>query len=381
MAKKFVIVANVPSSILIFRRELVKHLISLGFEVFCFANGFSEEDKNTIKNWGAIPKSHHLNVKGLNPISDLKATYDLYKTLKEIKPEFLLACFVKPVIFSSIAAFFAGIKHRIGMIEGLGNAFTEIKDNTKRKTQILKFIQILLYKCSLPLLNKLILLNDDDKKDLIDKYHIPIKDLCILGGIGVDLQQFSYCSPPPSTPITFLFVGRLVSTKGIFEFVDAAKEIKHDFPHVSFRVAGDFDENNPFSIGQQALKQSIQDNTIEHIGYVQDIASEIQRCHVFVLPSYREGVPRSTQEAMSIGRAVITTNVPGCNLTVKEGVNGFLIPHANAKALAEKMRFFINNPNMIEIMGRASRKLAEEHFDTHKINKKLLDFIFSSTRQ
>lgn len=373
--KKIVIIANVPSSILIFRKELIQELIRQRHQVYCLAYGFSVKDEQTIEGWGGIPLNHHINPKGLNPLTDLKATFLLYKQLLKIAPDIVLACFIKPVIFSSLAAKLAKVKHKIGMLEGLGNAFINYKGGLNKKAQWIKLIQIALYKATLPLLDTLILLNPDDKHDLIDRYNIKVKRLHILGGIGVDLNQFQYSKPIIQDKIIFLFIGRLVVSKGIFEFIEAAKRVKKRYPNSIFRVVGDVDANNPFSIQSNELSESINEGVIEYIGYSNDIVPIIKESHVFVLPSYREGVPRSTQEAMAIGRAIITTNVPGCNLTVQNNENGFLVDCYDTKALEEKMSFFIQNPYAIEDMGQKSRQLAEKNFDINKINNTLIQLL------
>lgn len=373
--KKIVIIANVPSSILIFRKELIQELIRQRHQVYCLAYGFSVKDEQTIEGWGGIPLNHHINPKGLNPLTDLKATFLLYKQLLKIAPDIVLACFIKPVIFSSLAAKLAKVKHKIGMLEGLGNAFINYKGGLNKKAQWIKLIQIALYKATLPLLDTLILLNPDDKHDLIDRYNIKVKRLHILGGIGVDLNQFQYSKPIIQDKIIFLFIGRLVVSKGIFEFIEAAKRVKKRYPNSIFRVVGDVDANNPFSIQSNELSESINEGVIEYIGYSNDIVPIIKESHVFVLPSYREGVPRSTQEAMAIGRAIITTNVPGCNLTVQNNENGFLVDCYDTKALEEKMSFFIQNPCVIEDMGQKSRQLAEKNFDINKINNTLIQLL------
>lgn len=376
--KTIMIIGNVPSFVIIFRHELIVTLVEKGYKVYCLANGYSKDEEDVIKSWGAIPLNHELNVKGINPISDFRATFKLYKTFKSIKPDVVLASFVKPVIFSAFAAKAASIKKKVGMIEGLGNAFIRDKKGPSLKTKILKLIQVFLYKLSLPLLDSVILLNNDDKTDLIKKYKIKTKNLNILGGIGVDLEKFSYSKPDISKPITFLFIGRLIEAKGINEFIEAAKTIKKQYPNCMFQVLGGLDESNPFSIGENALKKLIDDGLIIYPGHVQNVQEWIENCHVFVLPSYREGVPRSTQEAMAIGRPIITTDVAGCRETVIEERNGFLVELWNINQLAERMRYFIEQPEKITEMGIQSRLIAEEKFDIHQVNQRLIRILEQS---
>lgn len=373
---KIFIIGNVASMMINFRKELIMEL-SKNHEVFCLVSDYTQKDKDIIASFGAIPLDYGLNSKGLNPFKDIIATIKLYKTIKKHKPDIVFSFFVKPVIFSSIAAKFAKTKRVVGMIEGLGNAFTINPKGSSLKTKIIKFIQILLYKISLPLLDNLIFLQNDDKKDLVDKYKIKVKNIDILGGIGVDLDKFNY-STPNIKPIKFIFIARLLAQKGIFEYLEAAKTIKEKYKeNVEFIVLGSFDEKNPFSLSKKVLDDYIKSGIITYPGFVNNPNEWIKNSSVFVLPSYyREGVPRSTQEAMAIGRAVITTNSVGCKETVVDGVNGYLVPICDAKALIDKMELFIKNPNLIDKMGKESRKIAEQRYNVKDVNKRLISFIF-----
>lgn len=374
MKKKIVLIGNVGSMVINFRKELIIDLVTAGHEVYCLAYGYTEKEKEQIVSWGAIPKDHYLDLKGLNPIKDLKGIYLLYKTLKEIKPDIVFNTFIKPVIFGTIAARLAKVPRIVGMIEGLGNAFTFHQEGKSVKAKVIQFIQVFLYKISLPLLNKLIFLNPDDKKDLLEQFSIHIKDVSILGGIGVNLARFKY-SEPVTTNICFIFIARLLREKGIFEFLEASEKVKKEYPHVEFLILGDFDINNPFALSKSSLDTYINQKIIRYYGYVDNVPEIITKSSVFVLPSYREGVPRSTQEAMAIGRAIITTDVPGCRETVEDGVNGFLVPPYSADSIAEKMIYFIQHPEQVISMGKASRKIAEQKFNIKEINRKLISIL------
>ena len=168
----------------------------------------------------------------------------------------------------------------------------------------------------------------------------------------------------------------MLAEKGIYEYLEAAKIVKLKYPKTIFKVIGGLDLENPYGLSQSELDKLIASKLIEYPGYVNNVSEHIADSAVFVLPSYyREGVPRSTQEAMAIGRPVITTDVPGCRDTVIDGVNGFLIPKWDVNALVEKMCFFIENPEQINIMGTESYKIACEKFDVHKVNKKLFEIM------
>ena len=175
--------------------------------------------------------------------------------------------------------------------------------------------------------------------------------------------------------MSFIFVARLLREKGIFEYLQAAQIIKEKHPNVIFKVVGDLDTQNPGSIKKEELENYIQREIIIYPGYVNNIKQWITQSSVFVLPSYREGVPRSTQEAMAIGRPVITTDVPGCRETVENGRNGFLIPKWDINALVKAMKYFIENPTEIACMGQESHQIAVQKFDSDKVNKKLFKII------
>lgn len=375
--KKIILIGNIPASLITFRKEIILDLVSKKYDVYCLVNGYTEVEKALVTDWGAIPISHQLNGKGLNPVGDIKATIHLYNLIKQINPDIVFPFFVKPVIFGSIAAKLAKVPKVIGMIEGLGNAFTITPGKVSAKVKIIKSLQILLYKISLPLLDKLILLNNDDKKDLLDDYHIKVKKLDILGGIGVDLNKFSYSLPIQKAQTTFIFIGRLLREKGIFEYIEAAQIVKQKHPNTIFQIIGGLDENNPFALDKGILDNYIKQNIIEYAGHVDNVPEWIRNSDVFVLPSYREGVPRSTQEAMAIGRPVITTDVPGCRDTVIDEYNGFIVKPWDGKDLAQKMMLFIEHPEKIISMGQNGRQMAEDKFDINKINQKLLAILES----
>ena len=349
-------------------------LVSIGHEVYCLVSDYNRKSREKISSFGAIPLDYTLNAKGLNPFKDVIATFNLIRLFRQYRPDVVFSFFVKPVIFATIAAKIARVSRIVGMIEGLGGAFTVHKSGQTKKAKIIKAIQIFLYKISLPLLDELIFLNNDDKKELIYTYNINAKSVNILGGIGVDLEKFSY-SKVTNDPISFIFIGRLLTEKGIFEYLEAAKMVKDKYKDVNFYILGGFEENNPFGLKKEELRPYLNDEIVISPGYVNNIKDWITNSSVFVLPSYREGVPRSSQEAMAIGRAVITTDTVGCRETVKDGVNGFLVPPYNCDVLAQKMMYFIKNPEMVIQMGIESRKIAEEKFDINEQNKKLMSIV------
>lgn len=364
------------SSVLGFRANLIKALLARQHSVYAFVSEYNQNELDSIKALGVTPVTYQLKRGGLNPLADIKVTYDLSKKIKQIAPDLVFSYFAKPVVFGTLAAKMVGVPKIIGMLEGLGYTFTDQPKGLSKKIKLIKGVQILLYKAALPQLDKLIFLNSDDSKDLLDKYNINVKQTEVLGGIGLDLQEYAY-QPIENTdlPINFIFVGRLLKEKGIHDFIAAAQIIKKKYPATQFTVLGAIDVSNLGALKKAELDKLISLEIVNYPGQVDNVKEWIVNSHVFVLPSYREGIPLSTQEAMAIGRAVITTDVPGCRETVVDGVNGFLVQKWNPKALAEKMTYFIDNPEQIIKMGYESYKMAQEKFDANEVNERLLNIL------
>jgi len=298
----------------------------------------------------------------------------LSRIIREIKPDIVFSTFVKPVIFGTMAARKAGVPRVVGMLEGLGYCFTDQPEGLSLKARIIKKVQVLLYKIAIPKLDLLIFLNQDDPADLLERYAIKTKQYRVLGAIGLSLTDYPF-SAPAQHPVTFIFVGRLLKEKGIFEFLQASEIVKEKYPETEIIVLGDVDSENPGSIKQNQFDSYVASKTIRQLGYVDNVAAWFQQSSVFVLPSYREGLPRTSQEAQAIGRAVITTDVPGCRETVIDGYNGFLVPRWSADALAEKMIYFIEHPEAITLMGANAYQFAKEHYDAEIVNKRLFQMI------
>ncbi len=373
---KVIIIGTVASYLYSFRKDLIASLIEEGHSVYAFVTDNNRVYLEKIEALGAIPIVYTLSRGGLNPIVDIRDAFNLYRRIRVVNPDIVLSYSAKPVIFGSLAAKAARTKKVIGMIEGLGYAFTDQPRGLTYKTKIIKQVQILLYKASLPITDSLIFLNPDDPKDLLSLNNIKVKNFHILGAIGLNLNEYPRMPIPSNIKNkSFLFIGRLLKEKGIYEYIQAAKIVKKRYPDTRFVVLGSIDKSNLGSLSQDELSMLIADGIIDYPGQVDNVVDWIANSDVFVLPSYREGVPRSTQEAMAIGRAVITTDVPGCRETVVNGVNGFLVERWNPEALAEKMIYFIENPEQIAIMGDQSYKIAQEKFDAEKVNQRLLKII------
>jgi glycosyltransferase involved in cell wall biosynthesis len=367
MKKKIAIVGNVSSSLLGFRKELLEKMVNEGYIVETFSCDLNSRYKKELENMGVTPRKYNLSRNGKNILTDLLTILELRRSFKKHRYDLILSYFSKPVIYSSLAT--SSIES-YALIEGLGSAFT-IEPGEQNDT-LTKKILIFLFKIALPRNNKVIFLNEDDPIDLLVKYKIEVP-YEVLGAIGLDLNKFPVKLKYNKKTLTFIFVGRLLKEKGILAYLSAAKTIKTKYgDKVRFIVAGTTDPENPSSISDAELNTAIKDNMVDYRGHVPNISALLLESDVFILPSYyREGVPRSTQEAMASGLAIITTDSTGCRDTVESGENGFLVKPHDGDGLINAIEVFIKQPNLVKKFGIASRKKAELEYDVKKKNETL----------
>lgn len=365
------IVSSLATTLVNFRGPLITEMLRRGYRVLAYAPDHDPQTRADLVRLGAEPVDYRMSRTGLNPIHDVRAMFDLTRLLRRHKPDLVFSYFIKPVIYGTIAARLAGIPRRFAMIEGMGFVFTTA-DRPSFARKLLQFTATKLFRLSLSFAQRLILLNPDDHRECLERRLIAPERIAILGGIGVDLDEWSY-HQPLQNPVVFIFVGRLLRDKGVSEFAEAATILREKGYSARFVILGGHDVN-PTAIDLATVMQWVSDGIVEWPGHV-PVAPVLRAASVFVLPSYREGVPRSTQEAMATGLPVITTDVPGCRETVISGENGLLVPAKDAIALAEAMEFFIQHPDQIIPQGQASRRLAEERFDVHVQNNRLLTMI------
>lgn len=371
---------NASPGLLIFRKDFIEYLVNQGCEVYAFAIDYKAESRSVVKAMGAIPVDYSLSKTGINPFVDLRDTWRLSRQLKCIAPDVVFGFFVKPSIYGALAAWLAGVPRRIAMLEGLGYIHTPSKYGMSFKKRLLQRVHGLLCTIGYAFANKVLFLNQDDPKDLSRVAFLNQKKLHVLGPIGLNLQAYPYSEPNLTKPVRFIFIARLLAEKGIFEYLASARIVKQHYPSAEFVVLGGLDPDNPAALTKKQLDEVIKEDLIIYPGHVNNVNEWIANSHVFVLPSYyREGIPRSTQEAMAIGRSVVTTDVPGCRETVVDGVNGFLVPPWNAEVLAEKMMYFIENTSEIKRMGDESYRMAVERYDVQKINP-ILESIIGGNR-
>ncbi|MCH8502367.1 MAG: glycosyltransferase family 4 protein [Aliidiomarina sp.] len=375
--ERIAFVGNEDTTLIGFRGELIRDLVNQGHTVYAFCTQFSDNSREKIEALGAIPVQYNMSKFSLNPLRDMFTLFQLYKFFKRLEITITYCYFAKPVIYGTLAAAMARVPKRIAKIEGLGRVFTETQEGTSVSTSILRWGMVRLYKLALPKSSLLLLLNNEDKWDLIDRHNISVPRSEVIGGIGVCLDAYPK-SQAPKGPLRFIFVGRLLAEKGIRYFLQAAEVIKKQHPEVEFIVLGEPDgrAGREKAVSRPELMDYVSRGVITYPGRVNNVVDWLASSSVFVLPSYyREGVPRSTQEALAVGRAVITTDMPGCRETVIHGDNGLLIPPHDQLALVRAIEHFIHNPEDVDIMGSRGRELAKQKFDVRACNDKILSLI------
>lgn len=367
---KILLVGSIAGSIVNFRGDLIKAWIERGYQVVTLTRPSKEARKERIRALGAVHREIPIERDKINPWKDIKLILALRKIIREEKPEYIFAYTVKPVIYSSLAARLAGYRSRcFFMITGLGYAFS----GQSLKQRFVKQVLRLFYRSALKRSEAVFFQNEDDLAVFKEQKLISdAQNVVMINGSGVNLEYFANNELPKGEDLTFLLIGRMLGSKGIREYARAARLVKENHKQVRFRLLGRL-LNSPDSIRQEELDGWQKCEMVEYLGGTEDVRPYIKECSVYVLPSYREGTPRSVLEAMAMGRPVITTDAPGCRETIEEGVNGYLVPVKDSQALAEAMEEFIKNPMLISKMGAESRRIAEEKFDVHKVNRVILE--------
>ena len=305
---------------------------------------------------------------GLNFFKDCKSMLEIYKVIRDSRPNVIISYTAKPVIYTGLVLkCFKKISY-YPLITGLGYAFI---DKSSIKYKILKYLMIKLYREGLKNSKKIIFQNRDDQ--FLLKIIKQKKLSNIVNGSGVDLNEYPLSSLPSKS--VFLMISRLLIDKGVREYVEAAKIVSSHFSNVTFQLAGYLDKN-PSGISSNELQSWIKDGTIEYLGQIKSVQSILKSCKYFVLPSYREGTPRSTLEALSTGRPIITTDAPGCRETVVHKKNGLLVPIKDSLALADAMiRLLKEKDETIKKMAKESFLIAKNKFEINKVNRSIIDIM------
>lgn len=360
--KKVLLICGISQTVITFRLSLIKAMQNKGYIVSVIA--LDDDYKDEILANGIEFYSVDAENRSLNPFGMKKLQNEYYALIKSIIPDMVFSFMLKPNIFGVRAARKAGVNLIFSMVEGVGDVF--IYNNFKWRI-IRKFV-CKMYQRSFKYSKKIFFLNNDDKSEFLSRKLLKTEQCEIIDGIGVDVNYFGY--KPIENYNTFLMIARMLETKGVLEYCQAARIVKQKYPEAIFNYLG---AEGTLKISD--IKEYIDDGSVNYLGVTRDVRPYIKECAVYVLPSYREGMPVSIMEAASVGRPIITTNVPGCKDVVINELNGFLVDKANVDQLVDKMTFFLENANKVNEMSKSSRTLACEKFDKDIINKKILSIL------
>ncbi|MBN2021475.1 MAG: glycosyltransferase family 4 protein [Pirellulales bacterium] len=401
------IVGALAPSLVNFRGPLIQALRARGLTVYAAANGRDAGVEAQLASWGVQYFPIHVARAGMNPLADALTLFDLFRIMRRVRPDMVLAYTIKPVVYAALAARLAGVRSVYSLITGLGYTFM---DGTSPRQRLAGRLARLLYGVSLSRSRRVFFQNPDDAATFVDAGLVASDRVVAVNGSGVDLDHFPFVGldhasgsqgggetrRKTNSPVRFLLIARLLRDKGIREYVAAARIVKCRYPWAEFHLIGPFD-SNPAGLQPDEVRQWQNEGTIRYHGPQSDVRPFLRDCHVYVLPSYREGTPRTVLEAMATGRAVITTDAPGCRETVRHeapwladeerresdrlkiGENGILVPVKDADALAAAMEYCIENPEQIALMGRAGRRYAEERYDVRQVNAVMLREMFGAT--
>jgi glycosyltransferase involved in cell wall biosynthesis len=370
---RILVVASFPESLVKFRGNLLMSLIQRGANVHVAAPALSAdvETSNRLVAMGCLCHDIDMMRNGMNPLVDLRTIFSLFWLMRRVKPTHLLAYTIKPVIYATLVAWITGTPRRLALITGLGYGFTGNHTGLRR---IFQRIPEMLYRISLKRATRVIFQNPDDRNFFVNAELVDAPRSMLVNGSGVPLDVFVQRPLPPLTECHFVLVSRLLRDKGIHEYVAAARKVKSRYPHAVFNLVGWID-SNPSAIRQADLDSWRNEGVIEFHGRIEDVREILAASHVFVLPSYREGTPRSVLEAMATGRAIITSDAPGCRETVIPGLNGYLVPVSDVNGLAIAMEKFLLDSNLALEMGRQSRVIAETKYDVNVVNASMRRYL------
>lgn len=362
---KIIVIGALPSSLINFRGKLIESFVESGAEVIAMASGATREEVENVESLGVRYIDYQVKRNGLNPLEDLKTYSEFKRVFRKEKPDVILAYTIKPVIWGGLAARSFSKSKFFALVTGLGFAFQR---GGFKRTWLTNLVKVL-YSIALSRSSGVIFQNPDNLNVFTEEKIVNKSKCNLVNGSGVDLSHFS--KQVLTDEPRFLLIARLLGEKGVREYIAAAALVRKKFPDAVFDLVGPEDPS-PDGIPVSEIHERHKMGVINYHGGTEDVRPYIESCNIFVLPSYHEGMPRTVLEAMATGRPVLTTNVPGCKETVEDGVNGWLVNKESISELADKMVWFIENPDKWQEMADASYLMAKEKFDVSKVNDNLL---------
>jgi glycosyltransferase involved in cell wall biosynthesis len=358
------LVCNTAWAIYTYRRGLIRMLVSRGVEVTVLAP--RDRTFGLLQDMGCRCVELPVASKGTRPRDDLKTLLALYRDYKAARPQIVFHYTIKPNIYGSVAAKLAGVPS-IAVTTGLGYVFIQ----QSRTADVAKK----LYRFAFRFPREVWFLNQDDQKAFIDQKLLVHPDRArLLHGEGVDLDDFAFTPLKRADPRTdgfiFILIGRLMWDKGVAEYVDAARALRVKYPYARFQLLGPVGVDNPSAISRAEVEAWQQEGVIDYLGEAHDVREHIAHADCVVLPSYREGVPRTLMEASAMGRPIVATDVPGCREVVADGVTGFLCEARSAGSLEQQLERMLLQSHATRVeMGAAGRAKVTNEFDENAVDE------------
>ncbi|WP_419204783.1 glycosyltransferase family 4 protein [Bordetella trematum] len=375
-AKRLLFVVNNPAFFLSHRVALATAAQAEGYDVHV-----ATMDGPAVARIQALGMVHHpipMSRSGKRPLQELGTLWALYRLFRRLKPDLVHLVTIKPVLYGGIAARLARVPGMVAAISGLGYIFMA----EGWLARPVRSVVVRLYRLALGHRNSRVIFQNRNDRDVLERLGaVRPGQVEMIRGSGVDLTQFRATPAPPTPPVVALMVARLLRDKGVDEFIAAATLLRQQGLQVVLRLAGGIDPGNPTSVSAETLQAWQQAGTVELLGECEDVASLYAQAHIAVLPSYREGLPKSLIEAAACGRAVVATDVPGCRDAIEPGQTGLLVPARDAVALAAAIARLAVDDGLRERMGQAARELAEREFSLQDVCRRHLDIYASLLAQ
>jgi len=366
LKQKLLFVVNVDFFFISHRLPIALAAIQKDYEVHIATS--LTDGLNKLQSQGLIVHPLNLDRRSTGIISNVLTFFQILRIFIKLKPNIVHLISIKPVLLGGIAARLAAVPSVVAAISGLGFIYIShgFKATVRRK------LIGLFYRLALSHKNlRAIFQNEDDRETLFKISNLHKENTSLIRGSGVDLTRYLPSTLPEGPPVVVL-AARLYVEKGVREFIEAARSLKNAGLDANFVIAGSPDLNNPVAISEDELNQWVSEGIIEWWGHRNDIPQVFAASTIVVLPSYREGFSKVLTEAASCGRAVITTDVPGCRDAIKPDVTGLLVPVRDVEALAKAINTLLVDRSLCEEMGRAGRELAEKAFDVKQVVKQHL---------
>ena len=366
---KVLVLSSLSWSLVNFRGRLLSELVNAGHEVVACA----PDEEPGVLEWLAERRIRFhrtaMSRAGTNPIADLGTFLRYLMLMIRVRPDAVIAYTQKPIIYGGLASRLCGIDRYYVLMSGLGYVYSSEAD----RRPMLRRIVSRLYAAGVRKAKTIFVFNGDDRRMMMETGIIDTgQNVVQVPGSGIDTGYFSK-APLPDGPPAFIMISRLMRDKGVADYIEAARRIKAKRPEVRFTLVGRYETENPTGYSKQEVDGWVEEGLVEHVPETRDVRPFLARAHAFVLPSYyREGLPRTILEALSTGRPVITTDMPGCREPIEQGVNGWVVSPKSPDELAEAMLRLIEDRELARRMSDAARETAARCYDVDIVNAQLL---------